>query len=239
MPVAGGAPCYALIPARKGSKGLPGKNGLPLAGRPLIVWSIAAARAVPAIDRIVVSTDDETLVGPCRAAGADVPFLRPAALAGDTASSLDVALHAADTLGWPDDAVLVLLQPTSPLRRPEDIAACLDRMAGAGADSCISVAEAPVPLTWYQTIDPAGRLRPAVPGVEKAPRRQDAPTWVVPNGAVYAIRIGALRAAGGFVTSQTVAHVMPAERSVDIDDRLDFALAETLVERGWADDGSA
>lgn len=183
-------------------------------------------------DQIVLSTDDDELVDIARDAGADVPFKRPEELASDTASSLDVALHAADSLGWASDAWLVLLQPTSPFRTGEDIRACIDVVTRAGADACISVCAARIPLEWYKFLDEQNHLVPAVQGLPSRSRRQDAQSQFVPNGAIYCIRISALRESGGFTPPATVAYEMPLERSIDIDEPLDFFVAESLLKAG-------
>jgi len=226
-----GLSVLALIPARGGSKGLPGKNLRPLAGRPLVAWSVAQARACPRIDRVVISSDDAAIIDAARAAGADAPFVRPAALATDTAGSVEMALHALDSLGTAYD-LLVLLQPTSPLRAVADIDACLDLVAGSTAPAALAVCAAAKSPWWMLTLGPEGEIAPLLPP-PAGTRRQDLPAAYHPNGAVYVVRVAALRAAQSFAPSGTRAHVMPAERSVDIDSALDFRLAELLAaERG-------
>ncbi|MFN3171105.1 MAG: cytidylyltransferase domain-containing protein [Hyphomicrobiales bacterium] len=225
-------PFYALIPARKGSKGVPGKNRKLLQEKPLAVWTIDAALQANVFDRVVLSTDDDDLARIAQDAGADVPFRRPEELASDTASSLDVALHAADSLGWEDDAWLVLLQPTSPFRTGEDIRACIDILTKAGADACISVCPARIPLEWYKFLDEQNHLVRAVPDLISGSRRQDAQRHYVPNGAIYCIRISVLRETGSFTPPATTAYEMPVNRSIDIDEPLDFIVAESLLKAG-------
>jgi N-acylneuraminate cytidylyltransferase/CMP-N,N'-diacetyllegionaminic acid synthase len=226
----------AVIPARGGSKALPGKNVRPLGGRPLITWTIDAARGCPAVDRIVVSTDDEVIAAAARAAGASVPFLRPAELATDTARSIDVVLHALDRLaadGEPFD-VVVLLQPTSPLRTAADVGAALDLLFGRKAQAVVSVCETEHHPWWSNTLPPDGSLawflRPEVLNAN----RQQLPVFYRLNGAVYAGRCDYVRAQGGFFGPDTLAYKMPRERSVDIDTLLDFKLAELLLQEGRA-----
>lgn len=226
----------AIIPARGGSKGLPGKNLRPLAGLPLIAWSIAAARACPAIDDVIVSTDDPAIAAAARAAGARVPFLRPAELATDSARTIDVVHHALGALPQPPD-LLVLLQPTSPLRQAEDITAALTRCIDAGADTCVSVTPSAKSPAWMYQIDPAGRMRPLLEDRPTGRRRQDLPPVYVLNGAVYVARTPWLLAHDGFIAPNGVASVMPPERSVDIDTLLDFRLAELLMAGGPAGTG--
>lgn len=227
-----GLSVLALITARGGSKGLPGKNIRPLAGKPLVAWSVGQARASALIDRVVISSDDAAIIDAAVAAGAEAPFVRPAALADDAASSADVARHALGALERPYD-LLVLLQPTSPLRLTSDIEACIRRVAQGVAPSCISVTPAAKSPWWMQTMDESGRLTPLLPPVPAA-RRQDLPVVHVPNGAVYVVRVAWFLEHGTFLGQDSVGHVMPAERSVDIDTLLDFRLAEAML----AGDGS-
>ena len=213
----------ALITARGGSKGLPGKNVRPLGGRPLVAWSVAAARASRHVDRVVVSSDDAAIQQAVREAGGEVPFTRPAELSDDTATSIDVVLHALEQL--PDFDLLVLLQPTSPLRTAADIDDCLEACVRGGAPAAVSVVEIDKSPHWMFTLGPGAHLRKLLDGPTPE-RRQDAPPIVALNGAVYVARIAWLQGSRTFLDPATVAHVMPRERSVDIDTPLDFALAE-------------
>ncbi len=213
-----------LITARGGSKGLPDKNILPVDGRPLIAWTIAAALASRAIDRLVLSSDDERIIEAARLHGCEVPFRRPAELATDSASSMDVVFHALDEL--PGHDVVVLLQPTSPLRTAEDIdAACRALEAGA-APACVSVCAAEQSPYWMYRLDDDARMTPLLDSSSRLARRQDLPPVYVPNGAVYVADIAWLRQSRTFIAGETVAHVMPAERSLDIDTADDFAAFE-------------
>lgn len=219
----------ALITARGGSKGLPGKNIRPAAGRPLIEYSIAAARAAVTVDKVVLSTDVEEIAEVARRAGCEVPFLRPAALATDNATSIDVVLHALDQV-TPHD-IVVLLQPTSPARSPADIDLTVAPLA-AGAPACVSVCAAAQSPYWMYRLDGQHRLQPLLGDGPTVTRRQDLPPVYVLNGAVYAARTGWLRRQRSFVSAETVAHVMPPERSIDIDTLDDFEMFERLVARG-------
>ncbi|TAN63278.1 MAG: acylneuraminate cytidylyltransferase family protein [Magnetospirillum sp.] len=224
----GGLSVLALITARGGSKGLPGKNIRPLGGRPLVAWSIEQARAATLVDRVVISSDDPAIIAAAVAAGAEAPFIRPAALADDSASSADVAAHALGLLDRSYD-LLVLLQPTSPLRSAADIDACIRRVAeDAGIPSCISVTPSAKSPYWMQTMDAEGRLSPLLE-VPAATRRQDLLPVYVPNGAVYAVRVEWFLERRAFVGAGSVGHVMPPERSVDIDTLLDFKFAEAVL----------
>jgi N-acylneuraminate cytidylyltransferase len=217
----------ALIPARGGSKGLPGKNLRALGGKPLIQWSIEAAQRSRFVTRVVVSSDDPTILTAARAAGAETPFVRPAELAQDDTSSIDVVFHALDQL--PPFDWVVLLQPTSPLRTSEDIDQALARCFAANAPACVSVTETPALPWWMFRLDAAGRLVSLLDEGQRPQRRQDAPMLYSLNGALYVAQVEWLRQSRRFLTDETLAYVMPPERSVDIDTALDFRLAECLL----------
>lgn len=219
----------ALIPARGGSKGLPRKNVLPLAGKPLIAWSIEAALAAPSVRRVLVSTDDPEIAEAARVAGAEVPWLRPAELATDTATSLDVALHALDQAD-PASEWLLLLQPTSPLRTAGDIEAAA-ALRGPGVDAVIGVCEAQTHPALALREDAEGFVAPYIEGVT-ATRRQDLPKAYAINGAVYLVRVSTLRDERTFKPAHTRPYRMPAERSIDIDTAWDFVVAEFALQRG-------
>jgi CMP-N-acetylneuraminic acid synthetase len=225
-----GQSILCVIPARGGSKGLPGKNLRELGGKPLIAHSIEQALASRYVDRVVVSTDDAAIAAAAAAAGAEVPFVRPAALATDDSGSVDVLLHALDWLAqrerYAPDALL-LLQPTSPLRAVGDIERCTELLVDGGWDNVISVAAAHANpyFSLVERVD--GKIRP----VKQSPAltRQSAPAVYELNGAVYLWRTAALRHARGLFLERTEVYVMPRERSVDIDDLLDFKIAELLL----------
>lgn len=212
-----------IIPARAGSKGLPGKNLREFAGKPLIVHTIEAALE-SRLDRVVVSTDDEGIAAVAIAAGADVPFLRPGHLATDEATTLDVVLHVIDQLGLVETDSICLLQPTSPLRSAADIDRTLE-MADDQQTPVVSVTEFSKPLAWAYRVE-AGVLVKAFEGASS--RRQDAPPLYFPNGAIYVLTVQTLRQHGTFIPPRTQPYVMESQRSVDIDTALDFAIAEFL-----------
>jgi CMP-N-acetylneuraminic acid synthetase len=220
-----------LVVARGGSKGLPRKNVLPLGGRPLIAWTVEAARGARSLTRAIVSSEDAEILERAREAGGETPFVRPAALATDTASSLDVALHALDWLAahesqHPD--VLVLLPATAPMRRARHIDEAVTTLLGdATLEAVVAVTDPDYPPYWMLTVT-AGRLAWLFPEGGKAERRQDLPTAFRPNGAIYAIRTAALRAQRTFYPRVTAPYVMPRAESVNIDSALDFRLAELL-----------
>lgn len=225
-----------LVPARGGSKGLPGKNIAPLAGRPLIAYTLEAARASRHLDRCVVSTDCEAIARVCRECGGDVPFLRPPELARDDTPTMPVVLHALAALGEPYDAVL-LLQPTSPLRTPADIDAAIEMLAAdPSADSVISVVRVgDRHPSRMKTIRDGLLIDP--PFVERfeGQRRQDLEEFYVRNGSIYLTRTSVLRDQQSFKGHRCLAFVMPEERSVNIDERVDLLLAAVLLrEQGRA-----
>jgi N-acylneuraminate cytidylyltransferase len=220
----------ALVTARGGSKGLPGKNIAPLGGRPLIAWTIEAALASRHVDRVVLSSDDAAIIEAARRHGAEAPFVRPAALAGDEASSIDAVLDALDRL--PRFDIVVLLQPTSPLRTAEDIDAALARLQASGAPCCVSVRPAEEHPYWTFRLDGGGRLeRFCEPAGGMPLRRQDLPPAWCLNGAVYAARCDWLRRERRFLGPDTVAQPMPAERSLDIDSAADLEQVRAIVAR--------
>ena len=212
----------ALIPARGGSRRLPGKNLRPFAGRPLIAWTIEAAREAHCIDRLILSSEDQAIIAEARTHGCDAPFVRPPDLSTDAAASMDVVLHAIDAVGQEFD-YLVLLQPTSPLRTSGDIEACLAICHETGAASCVSMGPLPKPPNYFGRRDSRGVFAahdyftgPDEPGIL--------------NGAVYVARIDHLRRARTFYDASTRAYVMPVHRSIDIDDEEEFVMAEALME---------
>lgn len=223
----------ALIPARGGSKGVPRKNVRPLAGRPLIVHTLETALARRArFHRVVVSTDDPEIAELARASGADVPFLRPAELAADHSPTLPVIRHALHEIEALDGVRLdwvCLLQPTAPLRAPEDLDAALDLAAAGGCDSVISVvrvfAHHPILMKKIE----GDRLLPFCLEEREGTRRQDyQPAAYMRNGAIYLSRREALER--GSIWGEEIRPLeMPPERSLNIDDPLDFKLAELLL----------
>jgi N-acylneuraminate cytidylyltransferase len=224
-----GMTVLGLITARGGSKGLPGKNIRSVGGRPLIDFTIVAAKAAHSIDRLVLSTDDDEIARVALACGCEVPFRRPAHLSTDTAASIDVALHALTEL--PSYDIVVLLQPTSPARSTDDIDAACWRLAQSGAPSCVSVCLADQSPYWMYRLDDGQHLYPLLEAPADVQRRQDLPPVYVLNGAIYVARSSWLRKHRRFVGDGTVAHLMPAARSIDIDTHEDIErFARSLCE---------
>lgn len=229
-----GKSILALVPARGGSKGLPGKNIRLLGGKPLIAWSIEAALQSSYVDAVVVSTDCAAIASTAAAHGAEIPFMRPAELATDGARSIDAILHAVAHLGESGrsfDLVLVL-QPTSPLRIASDIDRAVELHLSRQADAVVSVCATDHHPWWSNTLPEDGRmnefLRPEVINTN----RQNLPDFYRLNGAIYLANAPYLSATGSFYGERTFAYVMERERSVDIDTRLDFHLAELLLTEG-------
>lgn len=228
--VIGNHKILAIIAARGGSKGLAGKNLAEVGGKPLVVWSIEAAHQSQLIDYTILSSDDDNIIAAARHAGCDVPFVRPAALATDNATLVDVALHALDAVNDAYDYV-VLLQATSPLRRAEDIDGCIRACAAAKAPAAVSVTLAAKHPRWMFMLDAGHRLHPLGSWDDLRRRRQDLPEAYAPNGAVYVAEVEWFRRTRSFYAPETIGFPMPAERSVDIDTALDLEVARALALR--------
>lgn len=224
----------AIIPARSGSKGLPDKNIRLLAGKPLMAYSIEAAGDSGLFDRIYVSTDSEEYKKIGEDYGASVPFLRPEGLATDTASSWDVvkqALVSFEEMGEVYDEI-ALLQPTSPLRSPEDIRAAHRLMEEKEAKAVIGVCPMDHSPLWSNTLPKDGSMSGFIRPETVRMGRQALPEYYRINGAVYWIKKECLDKIENLYEDRCFAYVMPAERSVDIDTITDFYLAEALLKAG-------
>lgn len=218
---------FALIPARGGSKGISRKNIREIAGKPLIAWTIEAARDASGVDAVVVSTEDDEIAAIARAWGAQTPFMRPAALSADDTPGIDPVLHAIDML--PHYDAVLLLQPTSPMRNAADIDGLLAFAAMHGAPAVVSVCESEDHPGWMYRMGEGARLTPLFP-IPEITRRQDLPPVFALNGAMYFARSEWLRKSCGFISADTRGYSMPPERSVDIDTPFDWRLAEMLLE---------
>jgi CMP-N-acetylneuraminic acid synthetase len=221
-----------LVPARGGSKGVPGKNTRLLAGRSLVDYTARAARESGVLDRVVLSTDSEEIAACGRQAGLEVPFLRPAALAQDDTPMLPVVEHALDELRRRgcDPEIVVLLQPTSPLRMPRHIRAAVEQLRQTGADSIVSVVAVPAHLSpdYVMRLED-GRLRPFLPDGARIARRQDARPAYVRDGTVYAFHVAALRRCGSIYGDDCRPLVLDASESLSIDTAADWAAAERAL----------
>lgn len=221
-----------LINARGGSKGIPRKNVRSLNGKPLIAYAIESGLGARLIDRVVVSTDDQEIAEVAMSFGADIPFMRPPELASDKALQIDAVRHAVEQLARAGDIydVVVILQPTCPLRSAVDVDGAISMMAESGADTVISVMEVTGqhPLTMY-TREPDGRLFPLLESNRAGVLRQEfRPIWWR-NGAIYAIRTPVVMMDRSLYGRRVVGYPMPAERSVNIDEPLDWIIAEAML----------
>ena len=217
-----------VIAARGGSKGIPGKNLVPLGGRPLIAYTFDAAASSRTLTRVILTTDSEQIADLARSAGIGVPFLRPRHLAADDTPMIDVLRHAVDAM-HPAADVVVLLQPTSPLRRAEHIDGAVEALLASGADSVVSVTAVPHQFTPGSLMRIEGeRLVPLEPGPPST-RRQDKPLLFARNGpAVLATREAVVRG-GRLYGDVTRPYVMSREDSIDIDEPLDLVIAEAVL----------
>lgn len=221
-----GKKVLAVIAARGGSKRLRRKNVLEAGGKPMVAWSIVAGQGSRYIDRLILSSDDDEIIDVARQWKCDVPYRRPDGLAGDTARIEDALIHALDHIE-DDYDYLVLLQATSPLRTSADIDACLELCVEAGAPAAITVSEPGKSPYWMFRLDSSGHLQPLIDG-DDVPRQNPPITYVI-NGAVYVARVPWFREHTKFFTPETLAHVMPPERSLDVDSEIDLLTARAIL----------
>lgn len=224
----------AIIPARGGSKGLPGKNIKELCGKPLIAWSIESGLGSKYIDEVMVTTDSEEIAGVAREFGASVPFIRPAELASDTATSFDVIDHAisfyANNLHKKFDYI-VLLEPTSPQRDEEDIDRAIEQLLSNSQASAI------VGICKTESQNPAFLVRKTsdniIVGYEnqdmKILRRQDIGDVYFFEGSVYVSATDAYLSRKTFYHERTLGYEVPKWKSLEIDDLDDFVMVEALM----------
>lgn len=224
----------AIVPARGGSKGLPGKNIRLLNGKPLIQYTIEAALGSDCVDRVIVTTDDENIASIARQTGADVPFMRPDNLASDTVSAVDVYLHAVEFVAAESIkriSKFIVLLPTAPLRTSEHIDEAFALFQSKHADTLISVREADVPPSWYMSMNSKGCIRSAGFGIKGSlvANRQINGEYYIPNGAIYILDYDLLKKKRTYYTDNTIGYVMSRSVSVDIDTIDDFKYAEYLM----------
>lgn len=226
-----GKKIIGIIPARGGSKGLPRKNILAFCGRPLITWTIERARACKYLDDIIVSTDDREIAAVSKKYGAEVPFLRPKRLAGNKSRMIDVIEHAVKYLARAGRSwdIIVLLQPTSPLRRSIDIAAAIEKLFRKKARAIVSVCPSGHHPLWSNMLPGNGSMRKFLRPEVLGKNRQELPVYYQLNGALYVAYTKYLFDNKGFLGAKTFAYIMPSDRSIDIDSRIDARLAELLL----------
>jgi CMP-N-acetylneuraminic acid synthetase len=219
------AKVLAVIPARAGSKELPGKNFLNLCGKPLIQWTIEAALEAPGIDQVVVTSDDEPILELAGSLGV-IAYRRSAALCGDFSQASDVIADVVSA--FPGFQTLLYLQPTSPLRRGLHITEALEKFNTGLNIPVVSVAEVTQPPEWMLTLNEQGRLKSYLLVDEM--RRQDTKQKFIPNGAIYIAHIDFLKNDGYvFSKSNSLPYVMDSKTSIDIDDKFDFELAQWIM----------
>lgn len=223
-----GKSVLAIIPARGGSKGVPRKNIKDLSGKPLIAWTIEEANNSQYIDRIVLSSEDQEIIKVAEHLGCEVPFKRPKEMALDETPGVDPVLHTIDNLPVYD--YVVLLQPTSPLRNVHDIDQAIEKCELNGGIAVVSVTESSKNPFWMYKLDSNEVMVPLM-DIDGIPaRRQDAPKSFVLNGAVYVTKADTLKKQKSFLQKETIAYVMPSERSLDIDSDLDFKICNVMME---------
>jgi CMP-N,N'-diacetyllegionaminic acid synthase len=220
-----------IIPARGGSKGVKRKNIKPIAGKPLIAYSVEQAKRSRYIDRVIVSTEDEEIAKISKQYGAEVPFVRPVELAGDEVSTIDVLLHA---IHWMEEEdtyhfdILVLLHTTTPLRRTIDIDACIEKLIEKKADNVFSVTEAHR-NPYFNMVEVGDDGRIALSKKGSFTSRQNAPKVYDMNSSIYVWWKDILKMEKKIFLKNSCIYVMPKERSIDIDEPLDFRIAEFLI----------
>ena len=218
----------ALIPARGGSKGIPRKNIKLFCGKPLIYWSIKVALECELIDRVIVSTEDLEIAKIAKELCAEVPFMRPTELAKDDSLTIDFIYHALSNLENVED--VLLLQPTSPLRRKDDIYSIFNLRKRLDSDSAISISPSEKNLALYQELDSKNRIKPIIKNQEILPRQFYKKKYII-NGSMYLSSKDSILKNKSLVTSNTVGYIMPENLGIDIDNQLDWDIAQYLMEK--------
>jgi CMP-N-acetylneuraminic acid synthetase len=222
-----------LIPARGGSKGVPRKNIKSLYGRPLLAYTAEAALAARRLSRVILSTEDEEIAEVGRSCGLEVPFLRPIELARDETPMLPVAQHAVRLLEERGDHfdAICLLQPTNPLRSPDDIDACIELLESGGGDAVVTTLRVPDEYNphWVYFPDSQGWLRLSAGEDSPIPRRQELPPAFHREGSVYVTRRETLMERNSFYGARLLGYEMNPNRSVNIDTVEDWRRAERLI----------
>jgi N-acylneuraminate cytidylyltransferase len=229
--------CLALIPARGGSKGLPGKNIRPLAGLPLIAHSIQLARLCPEISRVVVSTDSQEIISVAQKYGAETPFVRPAELAADDTPMWPVIRHALQSVeerSAQSYDYLVLLDPTSPGRLPEDIHGAIGKLhASSKAVGIIGVSQPEFNPIWHCVVEKDGFMSDMFEDGSKYNRRQDLPTVYRINATLYIWKADFVRnEPSGWRQSPHLMYEVPEARAIHIDDVNEFERADLMIRNG-------
>lgn len=218
----------AIIPARGGSKGVPRKNIRLIAGKPLIAWTIDEAKKSKYIDRIILSSEDKEIIAIAGQWGCEVPFVRPLELAQDNVTGIEPVLHALKNISGRYD-YFILLQPTSPLRTVEDIDGCIEKCLHSNAPACVTVTEPDKSPFWMFYLDDRALLHPVVRQKNRKLLRQELDSIYALNGAVYVAKVSWFKKNKKFISRNTIAYIMPKERSIDIDTELDLRICHALL----------
>lgn len=228
-----GIDMLAVIPARGGSKGVPGKNIKLLAGKPLIVYTIEAALASNIFEKVIVSTDSEEIADIAKKNGAEVPFIRPNSLSGDMVASDDVIIHALDFYTQRGDTYssVCKLQPTSPLRNSEHLKEAFNLFCEKDADFVVSVCECEHSPLWSGVLGEDSGLDNFIKEDVKRACRQELPTYYRLNGAIYMGKTEAFYNNKSFIGKNGFAFIMKQNDSIDIDSNIDFDLATLMMKK--------
>ncbi len=228
-----GKKILAIIPARGGSKGLPGKNIKPLLGKPLLVWTLEQAKKSRYLDRVFLSTDSAEIAEVGKMNGADVPFFRPAELATDNSPTSGAILHAIDNFEQRGETYdyVVLLEPTSPLRKTDDIDNAISALINASdMDSLVSVGEVHMEHPMIiKRVDDRGLVVPYITGLESIYQRQQADTAYFPYGVIYMVTVPSYREKLTFYTDRTIPYYIERWQNYEIDDEVDFEIISILM----------
>lgn len=222
----------AIIPARGGSKGLPGKNIKELRGKPLLAYTVEAALAAEGVSQVIISTDNDKIAEIATEHGAECPFMRPAELASDTAKSIDTYLY---TVGKMEEIKgqsipnFMILQPTSPLRNQQHIEEAIQLFHSKKADSVVSYVEEAHPINWHRYLDQEGRFENVFTEHSLLNRQEYRKTYY-PNGAIYIFKHELVKK-GKYYSEKSFAYIMDKKYSVDIDTQEDFDYAEHLLQK--------
>lgn len=222
----------AIVPARGGSKGLPGKNVKPLLGKPLIAYTIEAALKSDYVSEVIVSTDDEGIADIAVQCGAKCPFLRPEELASDESLAVDNYIYTIERISKEQESKVdnfIVLQPTSPLRSSTDIDSAILLFKEKEADSVISYVEEDHPICWHKNLSDDSRFEDIFPQTTLA-NRQNTRKSYYPNGAIYVFKTNLIKLKN-YYGDNSFAYIMPKKRSVDIDYIEDFEYAEFLLRK--------
>ena len=228
----------AVIPARGGSKGLPGKNIRPLLGKPMIAWSIEQALNTPEIDTVVVTTDSEEIASVARDYGAEVPFLRPHELSTDEAMSIDVVMHCLEfyrTQRNQEFDYVLLLEPTSPLRECDDLSKIISllRSREMEANAVISVGEVQEhPMSQF-IMEEKKYLQELIIDCKTETRRQDKPVFYISYGGVYLVKNDVLLSEKSFYPHRSLGFPLKRYQNYDVDDLYDFIALEAVMKFEW------